>query len=56
MNASKFAALLLLLTVSGTSYCATINERQANQKERIQKGIESGELTRREATRMIKQQ
>jgi hypothetical protein len=33
-----------------------IDQRQANQEKRIDKGIASGELTRREARRLEKQQ
>jgi hypothetical protein len=33
-----------------------IDQRQANQEQRIDQGIASGELTRREATRLERQQ
>jgi len=33
-----------------------VNERQKNQRERIQQGIKSGELTRREAARLREQE
>jgi hypothetical protein len=33
-----------------------VNQRQQNQRERIQQGVKSGELTRREAARLREQE
>ena len=48
------AAILLGLGITGLSRPRTprINHRQENQQDRIQQGIKSGELTRREARRL----
>lgn len=56
-----FAALLLVLGLSADSFAQngkyhTINKRQRNQQGRIYNGINSGELTRREAYRLEQQQ
>ena len=60
MNKSFVAAAVLALTAFGAVAAGTdtprIDQRQANQEQRIDKGIASGELTRREARRMNHQQ
>jgi hypothetical protein len=55
------AALAALLTgVAGESFAGTrdpgVNARQANQRARIQQGVRSGELTRRETRRAVESQ
>jgi hypothetical protein len=52
------AALLSIGAFSAFAGAETprIDQRQANQEQRIDKGIASGELTRREARRMDRQQ
>ena len=55
------AAMIITLAastsiISTTAMGATINERQDNQQARIKQGIQSGELTRKEAHRLGKQQ
>ena len=49
-------SLLILITFNSNVFAASVNERQANQKERIKQGVISGELTTRETKRMAKQQ
>ena len=44
---------LVSLTFAVASSAATLNERQLNQKIRIAEGIDSGELTLRETTRLL---
>lgn len=60
MNKSLVAAALLALSAFAASAAGTdtprIDQRQANQEQRIDQGIASGELTRREARRMNRQQ
>lgn len=46
------AAFLLPFELSA----ASINEQQANQHARIQQGIASGELTKKEANKLIQEQ
>jgi len=41
---------------SASSMAVMINERQDNQQARIQQGVVSGELTKRETVRLSKQQ
>ncbi len=53
------AAMLALSAFAATAAGADtprIDQRQANQEQRIDKGIASGELTKREARRMNHQQ
>lgn len=57
------ASVILLAGLAVTSFAQQnkpkpwqINKRQQNQKERIYHGIKSGELTRREAYRLGKEQ
>lgn len=55
-----FASLLLVLALAADSFAQrryqTVNKRQINQQGRIYNGINSGELTRREAYRLQRQQ
>lgn len=56
-----FASLLLVLGLAADSFAQngkyqTINKRQRNQQNRIYNGINSGELTRREAYRLQRNQ
>ena len=61
-----FAAMLTLagaLAVVSASHADTrrprdpgVNQRQHNQRERIQQGVKSGELTRRETGRLVNEQ
>ena len=50
----------ITLLMTGMSYAQAetpvIDQRQANQEQRIDKGIASGQLNEREATRLNKQQ
>ena len=50
----------ITLLMTGMSYAQAetpvIDQRQANQEQRIDKGIASGQLNKREATRLNKQQ
>jgi len=53
----------LLFTAASTadarewgSRAPNINRREANQKHRIQQGVRSGELTRRESARLVREQ
>ena len=63
----KFSAVVLTLAgavaVVGASHADThrtrdpgVNQRQHNQRERIQQGVKSGELTRRETGRLVEEQ
>ncbi len=49
-------ATLLAGTAVQTQAESRIDHRQANQRDRIQQGVASGDLTRREAARLIGQQ
>ena len=49
-------ALIAILTESGLSLAASINDRQQNQRERISQGARPGEVTRHEARQITKQQ
>ncbi len=53
-------AVSALLLMTGISYAQAetpvIDQRQANQEQRIDNGIESGQLNEREANRLNKQQ
>lgn len=56
-----FASLLLIAGLAADSFAQngkyqTVNKRQRNQQGRIYNGINSGELTRREAYRAEQQQ
>jgi hypothetical protein len=58
----SFAAFLLVLGLSADSFAQNnrgyrgVNQRQRTQQGRIYNGVNSGELTRREAYRLEKQQ
>jgi len=63
----KFSAVVLtlagVLAVVGASQADAnrtrdpgVNQRQHNQRERIQQGVQSGELTRRETGRLVEEQ
>jgi opacity protein-like surface antigen len=59
MNKSIVAAAVLALSAFAASAATDtprIDQRQAHQEQRIDKGIASGELTKREAHRMNRQQ
>jgi hypothetical protein len=60
MNKTFVAAAVLALSAVAASAAGTdtprIDQRQANQEQRIDQGIASGELTKREAHRMNRQQ
>jgi hypothetical protein len=60
MNKSFVATAVLALSAFAATAAGTdtprIDQRQANQEQRIDKGIASGELTKREARRMNHQQ
>ena len=60
MNKTFVAAAVLALSAFAATAAGTdtprIDQRQANQEQRIDKGIASGELTKREARRMNRQQ
>jgi uncharacterized membrane protein YebE (DUF533 family) len=50
------AALSLVSLGAAAQHAPTLNQRQANQEARIDQGIASGELTRREVHRLEHQQ
>lgn len=54
----SFATLLLVLGLAADSFAQnrSINERQRRQQSRIYNGVNSGELTRREAYRLQRNQ
>lgn len=60
MNGLKATALAvsMLIAASALAQPSTpiVDQRQANQKARIQDGVKSGELTRREARRLRAEQ
>ena len=60
MNKTIVAAAVLALSALAATAAGTdtprIDRRQANQEQRIDQGIASGELTKREARRMSRQQ
>ena len=60
MNLRMGALLLAVTLTSGVANATTttsrIDKRQANQQERIDQGVKSGELTRKEAARLQKGQ
>jgi tellurite resistance protein len=60
MNKSIVAAAVLALSAFAATAAGTdtprIDQRQANQEQRIDSGLSSGELTKREARRMNRQQ
>ena len=53
----KFLAILIGFCLLPTfAHAARADKRQNNQRQRIQQGVKSGELTKGEATRLRKQQ
>ncbi|UXI70581.1 hypothetical protein [Tahibacter amnicola] len=54
MNVVRTLAIITALVTSSASYADTpvIDQRQENQEARIEQGVASGELTRREAARL----
>ena len=60
MKRMLLAVSATILVISGMTYAhaetPVIDQREANQEQRIDKGIESGQLNEREANRLNKQQ
>lgn len=56
MFATTFALGVALAAVAPMAHGATIDERQEYQQERIERGIQSGELNKREAARLQREQ
>jgi hypothetical protein len=59
MNGKYFFITTLLLTATSAPVLAgtpVIDQRQANQEHRIEQGVQSGELTHKEAVRLEAQQ
>jgi len=56
MKALSFFTPMVLVVASSLSFAESIDQRQQNQEQRIKRGIASGELTVREANRLIVQQ
>jgi hypothetical protein len=60
MKRMLLAVSATMLAMNGIPYAQAetpvIDQRQANQEQRIDKGIESGQLNEREANRLNKQQ
>lgn len=56
MNIFIRCAIITTLAVTTNAMASGINERQDNQKMRIKQGIHSGELTKREAVHLSRQQ
>jgi CRISPR/Cas system-associated endoribonuclease Cas2 len=56
----KAVAIAAALSFTGAAFAQTatpgIDQRQANQEKRIQQGVKSGELTKREAARLEKRE
>ncbi len=57
-KATKFAAIMVMLLFAGTAFAGNngVNKRQHKQQKRISQGVKSGELTKREAFRLEKEQ
>lgn len=55
-NMITAALITLAVTLSQTAMAKSIDDKQASQNDRIQQGINSGELTSKEAWRLKKQQ
>jgi hypothetical protein len=57
---AKGAAIAVALIFAGNAYAQTatpnIDKRQANQEKRIEQGVKSGELTKKEAARLEKRE
>lgn len=56
MKKQSILILILCLFFGSHAIAASINQRQSNQRTRIEQGIASGSLTKKEAKRMIRQQ
>lgn len=58
MNRTLLSVLLMIavLPLAATAQTDPIDQRQANQQKRIDEGIQKGELTKSEATRLQKNQ
>jgi hypothetical protein len=56
MACSTFAILAALGVASPAGAATVIDQRQENQERRIDQGIQSGQLTQREAERLQRQQ
>ena len=60
MKKTLLAVCGLILGINGPAFAQSetpvIDERQANQEQRIDQGIESGQLNEREANRLNRQQ
>ena len=60
MKRVLFAVTAMALLVTGMAYAKAetrvIDQRQANQEQRIDQGVASGQLNKREANRLNKQQ
>ena len=60
MKRLLFAASAITLLMSGMAYAEAetpaIDQRQANQEQRIDQGVASGQLNKREANRLNRQQ
>ena len=60
MNGLKATALAVSMLIAASAVAQpttpVVDQRQANQQARIQDGVRSGELTRREATRLRAEQ
>ena len=57
---SKGAAVAIAMIFAGSAYAQTatpnLDKRQANQEKRIEQGVKSGELTKKEAARLEKRE
>jgi hypothetical protein len=60
MSKAQGAALVMTLVFAGSAFAQTatpnLDKRQANQEKRIQQGVKSGELTKRESARLEKRE
>ena len=60
MKSLKLLTIAVSLLVAGSAFAQSatpvVTERQENQKARIAEGVKSGELTRREATKLRAEQ
>ncbi|MDG2036341.1 MAG: hypothetical protein P8J42_06995, partial [Pseudomonadales bacterium] len=56
MNIFTRCAVIITLATSTGAMAASINDRQDNQQTRIKQGVHSGELTKREAGHLSRQQ
>lgn len=56
----KGIAIAITLVFAGSAYAETatpnLDKRQANQEKRIEQGVKSGELTKKEAARLEKRE